>query len=190
MKIYTHTGDQGETELRSGGRLSKDDPRLETLGTIDELCALLGLVRAEPLADQIDRVLGRVQNELFEVGAELATLGAIPSPATHQHAGAQRQKQVQTLEENIDLFEETLPPLGQFILPSGTRAASGLHLARTVCRRAERRLVTLTRADPRQTSSELVRYFNRLGDLLFVLARAANARAGRSDLPWQRPARP
>jgi cob(I)alamin adenosyltransferase len=167
MKIYTRTGDSGETGLFGGRRVAKDEPRIEVCGTIDELNCVLGLVRAEQPAEPIDALLERIQHELFEIGAEVA--GA-ESAADTGH--------VKTLEDAIDRFDAPLEPLEGFILPGGGRTAAGLHLARAVCRRAERRLVTLIRQceqdhDPnRKISPVATAYLNRLGDLLFVLARA------------------
>ena len=182
MKIYTRTGDLGETSLLAGPRVGKDMPRIEACGTIDELNAALGVARAEPLEAEVDRLLERVQHELFAVGAELAT----PDPAARkvQWIGPEHLK---ALEADIDRHQETLPPLRHFVLPAGTRAAAGLHLARTVCRRAERRLVTLIRRSEEPISLALLAYLNRLGDLLFVLARYENARAGREDVLWRKP---
>jgi cob(I)alamin adenosyltransferase len=180
MRIYTRTGDLGETGLFAGPRVGKDMPRIEVCGTIDELSALLGVVRAESLEPELDGLLQRVQNELFGFGAEVAT----PDPAVQglQWIGPE---QVKALEADIDRHEQTLPPLQQFILPGGTRAAASLHLARTVCRRAERRMVTLIRRSEEPISLALMAYLNRLGDLLFVLARYENARSGRTEVPWQ-----
>ncbi len=163
MKIYTRGGDRGETGLPGGIRLSKDADRLEACGTVDELSSLLGQVRAAGLPEAIERLLERAQQELIYVGTELA------SPDT-QRIGPDR---VEALEAEIDGFDETLPPLRDFILPGGTPAAAALHVARAVCRRAERRLVTLAQAE--NVSPNMLAYFNRLGDLLFVLARVANA---------------
>jgi cob(I)alamin adenosyltransferase len=183
MTIYTRTGDLGETDLFAGPRVAKDMPRIEVCGTVDELSAVLGLLRAEPVGEAVDRVLARVQDELFEIGAELAT----PDPGAH---GTRRigREHVRALEQEIDRLDATLPPLGHFILPGGTRQAALFHLARTVCRRAERRLVTLVRHSEEPISLVLLAYLNRLGDLLFVLGRAANAQAGRADVPWTKPA--
>ena len=183
MAIYTRTGDLGETGLLAGPRVGKDMPRIEVYGTVDELNAVLGLVRAEPVGEVIDQTLERVQNELFEIGAELAT----PDPAAHGTRWIRREH-VRALETEIDRWDATLPPLEHFILPAGTRPAALLHLARTVCRRAERRLVTLIRHSEEPISLPLLAYLNRLGDLLFVLARVANAQGGRADAPWTKPA--
>lgn len=182
MKIYTKTGDQGDTGLFGGPRVSKDSLRIETFGTVDELNSVLGVARAEGLSADIDLLVGRIQSELFSLGAELAT----PDPAAHGTALI-GPPQVAALEEAIDRFELRLEPLRQFILPGGIRAAAQLHLARTVCRRAERRLVSLARQSAEPIGPELIVYLNRLGDLLFVLARAENAAAGRPDVVWHKP---
>ncbi len=181
MAIYTRTGDQGETTLLGGLRIVKDAPRLEASGTVDELSAVLGLVRAEPLSDDVDRLLQQIQHELSEI---LAELGA-PEPAA---PGPRRMgpSQIRAMEEAIDRYQEALQPLGSFILPAGVRAAAGLHLARTVCRRAERRLVTLLRGEGPETYPGLTAYLNRLGDLLFVLARTVNSQAGRGEVPCRK----
>ena len=177
MKIYTKTGDRGDTGLFGGPRVRKDDPRIEAYGTVDELNAVLGLVRCEPLEAPLDALLASIQRELFDLGAELAT----PDPqrlGTHTIAAPH----IARLEAAVDQHEAHLEPLKVFILPGGTRAAALLHLARTVCRRAERRLVTL--ADREAISADLIIYLNRLSDLLFVLARSANRSAGLADVPW------
>ena len=179
MKIYTRTGDLGETGLFGGPRLGKDAARIETYGTVDELNAVLGLVRAEPLASELLELLARVQAELFEVGAELASVD--PLAKRTRTIGPQH---VQALEAEIDRWVESLPPLRSFILPAGVRAAALLQLARAVCRRAERRLVRLVRSSQEPISLVLLSYLNRLGDLLFVLARVANQQAGVADVPW------
>jgi cob(I)alamin adenosyltransferase len=185
MKIYSRTGDLGETGLYAGPRVGKDIPRIEALGTIDELNAMLGLVRTEALAAPLEAVLERVQNELFEVGAELST----PDPAA-QRTRTIGPAHVQALEADVDRLESGLAPLDGFILPGGSRAAAGLHLARAVCRRAERRLVGLVREAPEEVSLVLMAYLNRLADLLFVLARAANAQAALPDVAWKKPGAP
>lgn len=181
MKIYTKTGDAGETGLFAGDRVPKDHLRIEAYGTVDELNACLGVARAAAPPESIERCLERIQHELFAVGAELAT----PDPARHGLQWADEAASA-VLERDIDRFEAELPPLRQFILPAGTPAAAALHQARGVCRRAERRVVTLCRADL-SVSTQVVIYLNRLGDLLFVLARAANAGAGLADHPWSKP---
>lgn len=178
MKIYTKTGDAGETGLFGGPRVRKDDARIEAYGTVDELNAVLGTVRAAGPPAEIEALLERIQNELFDVGAELAT----PDPVA-KGLNTIGQDQAAALEAAIDKFEAGLSPLRQFILPGGSPAAAALHLARTVCRRAERRLVTLG-SSQQGVSPHLVVYLNRLGDLLFVLARSANAAAGVADVPW------
>lgn len=179
MKIYTKTGDQGETGLFGGPRVRKDHPRIETYGAVDELNAVLGLVRAEASGQEFDGLLAEIQNLLFDVGAELAT----PEPERMGAAGIDAEH-VSQIEAAIDRYEARLEPLKAFILPGGTRAAAGLHLARTVCRRAERRLVSLAASEP--ISQPLMIYMNRLGDLLFVLAREANRAAGRADVYWEK----
>lgn len=182
MTIYTRTGDSGETGLSGGRRVGKDLPRLEACGTVDELNSLLGLARAEPLPEDVERVLGRLQTDLFEVGAELAKPDA--DARANRTIGP---KHVRTVEADIDRIEATLAPLEHFILPAGTRAAATLHVARAICRRAERRLVAAIRQSDEEISPVLVAYLNRLGDLLFVLARSVNAQAGRAEIVWQKP---
>ena len=166
MKIYTRTGDLGETGLFGGPRVGKDMARIEAFGTVDELNAVLGVVRAETLPDDVDRVLERIQRELLDLGAELAS----PDPVKQGTRKIDRGN-VSALEAQIDRFQESLEPLDEFILPGGNRAAALLHLARTVCRRAERRLVTLVRHGQEEISLFLLAYLNRLSDFLFVLAR-------------------
>jgi cob(I)alamin adenosyltransferase len=181
MKIYTKTGDQGETALLAGARVSKSHVRIEACGAVDELNALLGLARAEQLPVPLDQVLARVQHQLFDVGAELAC----PHPEAYGLPMIQ-PPHVAALEHQIDHFEASLPPLQQFILPGGAKTAALLHVARTVCRRAERRIVSLRESDPDPVAENVVRYINRLGDLLFVLARAANRAAGLADVAWSK----
>ena len=183
MKIYTKTGDAGETGLFGGPRVRKDDLRIAAYGTVDELNAFLGLARCEPLPAEIAATIERVQNELFAVGAELAT----PNPEKHSMALIQ-EPHIAALEREIDALESKLPPLKQFILPGGNRAASLLHVARAICRRAERHLVTLVDAADANVSLRLVKYLNRLSDYLFVAARAANCLAGVPEVPWKKPA--
>ncbi|BDI32364.1 ATP--cob(I)alamin adenosyltransferase [Capsulimonas corticalis] len=183
MKIYTKTGDAGETSLYGGQRVSKDALRVSAYGTVDECNAFLGA--ALPLIDdaQIRAVILRIQGELFEVGADLATpqergdtVPRIQNDATER------------LEAEIDAFETELEPLRNFILPGGSPGGAQLHVARAVSRRAERLVTTL--AAQESISDELQRYLNRLSDHLFVLARLANHRAGVAEPIWERPARP
>ncbi len=182
MRIYTKTGDTGETGLFAGPRVPKDHPRIEACGAVDELNAILGLARTEPLPSDLDGLLSEVQHALFAVGAELAT----PDPAA-QGTRWIGSDQIRTMEQAIDRHEQELVPLREFILPSGNRSATLLHLGRAVCRRAERRLVTLARAPGVAISPDLMVYLNRLGDLLFVLGRVANVRAGQHEAPWRKP---
>jgi cob(I)alamin adenosyltransferase len=181
MKIYTKTGDDGTTGLYGGGRVRKDHVRVEAYGAVDELNAALGLARAETLPAEIDQLLVRIQNELFDLGAELAT----PQPAARGLTVA-GEREIAVLESAIDRFESNLASLKTFILPAGIRAAAALHLARTICRRAERRVVTIAGESSENVSNQLIIYLNRLGDLLFVLARAANAAAKHADVEWQK----
>ncbi len=181
LKIYTKTGDGGETGLFGGGRVPKDDRRVTAYGEVDELNAALGLALAlEPRAFARD-LLELVQRDLFTIGAELASpdpaklVKALPGP----RLGDAR---VEALEDAIDRAEATLAPLKNFILPGGSSKAAALQLGRAVCRRAERAVVTLSREAA--VSPAILKYVNRLSDLLFVLARAANAAAGLSDVPW------
>jgi cob(I)alamin adenosyltransferase len=179
-RIYTRTGDGGETGLFGGGRVSKDDLRVRAYGAIDELNAVIGLARATGHTREIDAVLERLQHQLFDLGAELAT----PDPASQAaaHAGHVSAIWVDALEQDIDRFEARLPALRQFVLPGGVPAAATLHHARTVARRAEREIVALAAREP--LNPELLKYVNRLSDLLFVLARAANHAAGQPDVAW------
>jgi cob(I)alamin adenosyltransferase len=183
-KIYTRSGDTGETGLFGGGRVRKDDVRVAAYGTIDELNAVLGVARdalmlIDPPRAAIDQFVARVQHQLFNLGAELAT----PQPARHG-TNLVQDADVAWLEQAIDDWEKDLEPLQTFILPSGCPAAAQLHWARTVCRRAERLVVRLAASEP--VRGELLRYVNRLSDALFVAARTANRLAGVPDTKWQR----
>lgn len=179
MKIYTKTGDTGETGLYGGTRVSKDAMRVEGCGTVDELNACIGFVRSQIQDKEIDRILHRIQNELFDIGADLATLDA------HPKAESLRIPPTLTpeLEKEIDRFEEQLPPLKNFILPGGSAGGAAVHLARTVCRRAERCVVSLVKAET--VNPEVLIYLNRLSDLLFVIARTVNHRLGESEPLWE-----
>jgi cob(I)alamin adenosyltransferase len=179
MKIYTKTGDAGETGLFGGPRVRKDHARIEAFGTVDELNSHLGMARTHSVAAAFDPLLRRVQCELFDMGAQLAT----PDP-TNERITANH---VRTLESEIDRHEATLEPLTCFILPAGTPLAAAFHVARTVCRRAERRVVTLSAEPDTTIPANAIEYLNRLGDLLFVLARVANRQAGVADDPWIHP---
>jgi len=176
MKIYTKTGDAGQTGLFGGPRVTKDHARIEAFGTVDELNSHLGLVRTLPGADGFDPLLRRIQCELFDLGAQLATPGAVEERITTGH--------VEFLEREIDRHEAALEPLTCFILPTGTPLAATMHVARTVCRRAERRVVTLAGRLETTIPANAIEYLNRLGDLLFVLARVANRQDGVADDPW------
>ena len=183
MKIYTKTGDAGETGLFAGARVRKDDVRIEAYGTVDELNAALGLARSESLPMEIEQTLERVQSELFSVGAELAT----PQPEKHGMALI-GEPHIGLLERAIDKLESGLPPLKNFILPGGSRDGALLHVARGICRRAERRVVTLASTPGTEISLRIIRYLNRLGDYLFVAARFASVEARAVEVPWQKPA--
>ena len=184
MKIYTKTGDQGETGLFAGPRVLKNHPRIEAFGSVDELNSMLGVIRVEPLPDDVDTLVGRIQNELFALGAELAT----PEPALQNHPIIEVEH-IKALESEIDRLEAGLLPLKEFILPGGSRAAALLHLARAICRRSERRVVHLRHTDSHAISDNMVIYLNRLSDLLFVLARSINAASGVVDIAWKKPNR-
>ncbi len=179
MKIYTKTGDAGLTGLLGSRRVPKDDLRIEAYGTIDELNAGLGLALASGLDPGADTLLRRLQEELFLVGSALAD----PDPNGPFH-GAITPEDVARLEAQIDAFEAELEPLSRFILPGGVLAAAHVHLARTVCRRAERQVVKLGQQASEHVPAELLIYLNRLSDLLFVLARIINHRAGVPDVLW------
>lgn len=180
VKIYTKTGDEGITGLLGNRRIPKDDIRIEAYGTIDELNAVLGLARAEGLDTASDHLIGELQDELFAVGAALAD----PDPKGPYH-NTIRTHHAERLEGVIDALESELPTLTSFILPGGSRSAAQIHLARTVCRRAERLVVKLARQPGGDVPAALIVYLNRLSDLLFVLARALNHRARIADIPWK-----
>jgi len=172
-KITTRTGDRGDTGLGDGSRVSKDSPRVRALGELDELNSAIGVLLAEEPPADIAEALAEVQHDLFDLGGEISIPG---------HALLADQ-QVARLEATVEAWNAELPPLKEFILPGGTRAAAAAHLARTVCRRAERSLVELKEKE--KASDAALRYLNRLSDLLFIAGRRLNRAAGRSDIQWR-----
>jgi len=187
-RVYTRTGDQGETALVGGRRVPKDSPRIEAYGTVDELNSILGLARvfnAEQREDNakalwLDEVLRRLQNELFDLGSELAT----PPDAAYEGMFRVSAPQVTALEGLIDECQKDLQPLKSFVLPGGGRVGGFLHQARTVCRRAERRVLALSRAEA--VGDGPLKYLNRLSDLLFVLSRWVGRHLGETEYLWER----
>ncbi len=182
MKIYTKTGDQGETSLYGGQRVPKNALRVETYGTVDECNAALGLALTFPIDPKASAIIIRIQGELFELGADLATPIVRGEIVPRMQAG-----ETARLEDEIDRMEADLPPLRRFILPGGSQAGAALHLARTICRRAERILVSLEEHE--EVNPEAGRYLNRLSDHLFVLARWVNHRTEATETEWVRPER-
>ena len=179
MKIYTKTGDKGETSLFGGKRVPKDALRIEAYGSVDELNSVIGICRASNPAHQIDSVLEEIQNDLFTLGADLAT----PLDSPNKQIKRVANDDVMRLERHIDAIDASLEPLQAFILPGGSRSAAMLHFARTVCRRAERLVVQLGREE--QLGEQPVIYLNRLSDLLFVMARWANALSHTPEVKWK-----
>ena len=181
-RIYTRNGDDGTTGLFGGPRVRKDDLRVSAYGEIDELNSAIGVARCS-LSDarvaDLEQFLGRLQSELFDLGAELATPDPESAPKGVPHA---RPEDAARLETEIDRLTAELPPMKTFILPAGTLAASQLHVCRTICRRAERKVVEL--AEHGAVSAFALAYINRLSDLLFTMARSANLRLGASEVPW------
>jgi cob(I)alamin adenosyltransferase len=178
MKIYTKTGDSGTTGLYGGSRVSKDSPRITAYGEIDELNALIGVVRAESPHEPVRQALIAIQRTLFTVGAQLA------SPGVDPNIECITAKEVSFLERQMDVMGESLPQLKHFILPGGGKTAAFLHLARTVCRRAERHIVQLSKTQGEVVEPWLLIYINRLSDFLFVLARLGNQLEGLEEIPW------
>lgn len=180
MKIYTRTGDSGETSLFNGKRVAKDSPRVAAYGEVDELNAVLGLARSLISDHQISQTLVEIQKDLFSVGAQLA------DPEFGQKKRSLKfclqESRIADLEQNIDHWEAELVPLRHFILPGGNQAGASLHLARTVCRRAERHIVSLSQQE--QLPAFLLAYLNRLSDFLFVVARYVNHKANAPEIPW------
>lgn len=181
MKIYTKTGDDGSTALFGGGRVQKDDERVDAYGQVDELNSVLGVARAAGLG-KLDAYVHELQAQLFTVGAVLATPRDSKAAA---HVPQVQEAWITAMEHAIDSYDLELKPLTTFILPGGAPGAAALHLARTVCRRAERRVVALHRAGLVEKNIEI--YLNRLSDLLFAMARYANHLAGVPDVPWVAP---
>ncbi|MCA9265341.1 MAG: cob(I)yrinic acid a,c-diamide adenosyltransferase [Planctomycetales bacterium] len=182
MKIYTKTGDEGQTGLFAGPRVDKDHPRIEAYGTVDELNAAIGLARSFQLPGHAEDVFAGIQHDLFALGAELAT----PDPQ-HQGTSLLTEARIKQLEQTIDTWEQSLPPLQQFILPAGASSVAAIHLARAICRRAERHVVTLMKSSEHAISQQVLAYLNRLGDLLFVASRWVNQELGGQDQPWKKP---
>jgi cob(I)alamin adenosyltransferase len=182
-RIYTRTGDDGDTGLATGERVKKFDLRVEAYGEVDETNAALGLVRLHMSDDPaLDAMLERIQNDLFDLGADLATPER-PGKALGWEALRVTEPQVERLEREIDQLNDSLTPLTSFVLPAGSPAAAHLHLARTICRRAERVAVRLADQPGEAVSSAALKYLNRLSDLLFVMARYANLKRG-GDVLW------
>ena len=177
-KIYTKRGDEGTTALFGGKRVPKDARRIEAYGTVDELNSIIGVARSLNSSSEIDKILGAIQNSLFILGADLAT----PRTTIRSAIPRIRSSHVSSLEKQIDVLEDSLEPLTSFILPGGGPAASYLHFARTVCRRAERHVVHLARTE--KIGREVVIFLNRLSDLLFVLARYANRISATEEVKW------
>jgi len=177
-RVYTRTGDDGSTALGDGVRVAKDAARVRAFGTVDELNSMVGVVRAAGLHEDLIQAMARVQNELFHLGAELCrppAAGAPEGPCIQEH-------HVQELENLMDRLMADLPPLENFVLPTGTPAAAHLHMARAICRRAERRVLTLSREEP--IGPHALIYLNRLSDALFVMARYENLRHHVPDTTW------
>ncbi len=182
MKIYTRRGDGGETDLFGGGRVGKDVPRVAAYGEVDELNAVVGMVRAELEAPDLLAWLATIQLSLFDLGGELATPDVEARVAGGQKIPRLVEAEVVELEDWIDQLDSELEPLRNFVLPGGARGAAQLHLARTVCRRAERAVIALARQE--DVAPLLIGYLNRLSDLFFTMARAVNGRAGVAEPTW------
>lgn len=180
MKIYTRQGDKGHTSLFGGERVQKNCPRAAAYGSIDELNALLAMAKNLCRSEEIKGILLALQNELFKIGTDLAT-----KLSARSRVSRIKMEDWQKLESEIDRLDKNLPPLRDFILPGGLSGAACIHLARSVCRRAERRIVTLMQAED-DINPELLRYVNRLSDLLFVMARYENITEGGEELKWQK----
>lgn len=178
-RMYTRTGDKGETGLFSGERVPKDSLRVEAYGTVDELSSSIGLARSLTDDREVSRILERVQGDLFLISAELATL---PRKNGHVKPSRITEQKVKSIEDDIDRLDAELPELSEFIFPDGASSAAALHLARSIARRAERRTVTLSGKEG--VPAQVIPYLNRLSSLLFVLARVANRRSGVEEARW------
>lgn len=178
-KIYTKTGDTGETSLFGGKRVKKSDPRIEAIGSVDEINASLGVCAAETSDPDVKKIVLKVQHKLFEIGAELANPEKVGDKNSHFQISEQ---DISEIEKFIDQYQDTLPNLNQFILPGGSRAAAYFHLARSITRRTERKVIDLSHANP-----NIIKYLNRLSDLFFVLARIENKNSKIPDQPWKKP---
>jgi len=172
-KIYTRTGDDGSTGLGDGSRVTKNSSRVEAYGTVDELNSAVGLLRAADIPAELDELLSGIQHRLFDLGGELCIPGALSISETH----------VLELEQLLDHHNAAIPPLKEFVLPGGSPAGAACHMARAICRRAERRVCSL--ADSETVNPASLRYLNRLSDLLFVLARVINLASGENEILWQ-----
>lgn len=183
MPIYTKFGDKGQTSLLGGKVVSKDDLRVDAYGNVDELNAVLGVVIATCDYDDIAKILKQIQNDLFIIGAELASSSSSSSSSKKTRITRITAEKVIDMEKIIDGIEEQLTPLRNFILPGGTKLAALIHLARTVCRRAERSIISLDKKE--KVNNEIIKYINRVGDLLFVLARFANRKKHVQEIIWK-----
>jgi cob(I)alamin adenosyltransferase len=181
MKIYTKTGDKGETGLFGGGRVSKSSERIEAYGTIDELNSFIGLAITEIKSEDIKKLLQKIQNQLFTVGSDLATIWT--SKTEKLNIPRVTKEFYLEAEKEIDKFENELEPLKNFILPGGSKSSSLLHICRTICRRAERRIIALNKIE--KINEHIVIYLNRLSDLFFVLSRFENKVSNHPDIKWE-----
>ena len=182
--IYTRTGDTGTTALFGGGRVAKDHPRVASYGDVDELNSAIGVAVSFMADARLIEALTGVQNELFNIGAELASVSGAEKAASYARMFTGADAKTATLEHLMDELDAALPPLTRFVLPSGSQAGALLHLCRTICRRAERAVVTLSHNEP--VNPDLARYLNRLSDLLFAMARHVNAADGRPETEWRK----
>ena len=182
--LYTKSGDTGETGLFGGGRVSKDHPRVEAYGEVDELNSTIGVALSFLTDERLTAALTSIQNELFNVGAELASETAGEKAADFGRMFIDPEGKIAALEALTDEMDSAVPPLQTFILPSGSNGGAMLHLCRTVCRRAERRVITLARSEP--VNGDIIRYLNRLSDFLFAAARYVNHADGQPETPWRK----